>query len=252
VFSIALGDVDREVDHRVAGNWPGAIVDGTVARPRRSSETAQVRCTKGDGAGVASTAPSGSGELCPSKFWLQQMPTTDEVRPTRCAACGAAAYEAGRSLGIVGHGVRERQLRGPTTADATPTIHIVPVRRYLCRRCDAVMTVVPREVEPRRHYARSAIALALARLGLLHEAANTIRRATSPWRVVTTAGWRTLRRWIAAVRRGVLFASARPLASWTAIQVAERVAQIALAHASPSLRRAPTLMQVFAGAVAMA
>ena len=186
------------------------------------------------------------------KFWLQQMPSPDEVRPARCAVCGCAASEPGRALGIVGHGVRERQLRGPTAADATPAIQIVPVRRYVCRRCDAVMTVVPREVEPRRHYARSAIALALARLGLLRETARTIRRAVSPWRVATTPGWPTLRRWIAAARRGVLFASARPLVSSTPIQIAERVAQIALAHAPPSLRRAPTLMQVFAGAVAMA
>jgi hypothetical protein len=113
------------------------------------------------------------------------------------------------------------------------------------------MTVVPREVEPRRHYSRPAIALALARLGLLGEAASTIRRAVCSW-TTWTPGWPTLRRWIVAVRRGALFASARPVETATAIQVAERVAQIALAHAPPSLRRAPMLMQVFAGAVAMA
>jgi hypothetical protein len=170
----------------------------------------------------------------------------------RCPACASAAQEPGKALAIVGHGLRDRQLRGPSHADALPTTEVVAVRRYLCRRCRAVLTVVPREVEPRRHYSRPAIALALARLGLLGETASATRRAVSPWSITATSGWPTLRRWISAVARGTLFATAITPPGSTARQVAARVAQVALAHAPPTLRGAPPLTLVFAGAVAMA
>lgn len=137
-------------------------------------------------------------------------------------------------------------------ADAEPAMITVPVRRYLCRRCETTMTVVPREVEPRRHYSKPAIALAIARLGLLGETAAAIRRAVSPWPIAETAGWPTLRRWIRGVGRGALFASARPRPGASAAEIAMRVAQVALAHAPPTERGAPALALVFAGAIAMA
>lgn len=126
------------------------------------------------------------------------------------------------------------------------------MRRYLCLRCSAVITVVPQDVEPRRHYSRPAIALALALLALSTQTASAIRQAISPWRITATSGWATLRRWIVAVRRGVLFPSAALPPEASSAQVAERVAQVALSHAPPSLRRAPQLALVFAGAAAMA
>jgi len=187
-----------------------------------------------------------------SKFWLQKLPSPDEVRPACCVWCGAAAREPGRSLGIVGHGVRDRQQRGPTAADAEPAVIAVPVRRYLCVRCETTMTVVPREVEPRRHYSKPAIALALARLGLLGETATAIRRAVCSWPIIATEGWPMLRRWIRAVSRGALFPSARPRPGAVAAEIAMRVAQVALAHAPPTERGAPALALVFAGAIAMA
>jgi hypothetical protein len=186
------------------------------------------------------------------KFWLQKGPSVDEVRPARCADCDGAARAPGRALAIVGHGLRDRQQRGPVAPDGVPTVEIVLVRRYLCPRCAAVMTVVPRDVEPRRHYARSAIALALARLGLLGETEAAVRQSISPWQIAVTGGWRTLRRWIAAVREGVLFGAARPAAAAANRAVAARVGQLALGHAPPTLRGAPALVLVFAGAMAMA
>jgi hypothetical protein len=166
--------------------------------------------------------------------------------------CEGAARELGRALSIVGHGLRDRQLRGPPSPDAEARIVVVPVRRYRCRRCDAVITVVPPEVEPRRHYSKPAIALAFARLGLLGEPAAAVRRAVSPWRTVTTAGWRTLDRWAAAVADGRLFHAVRVAANETTAAIAARVAQAALGHAPPSARGAPRLAQVFVGAVHMA
>lgn len=176
----------------------------------------------------------------------------EAARPATCPACDGAGREVGRALAIVGHGRRDRQQRGPSTADAAPEIVVVVVRRYRCRRCKAVITVVPREVEPRRHYSRPAIALALARHGLFGEAAATVRRAVSPWKVAATTGWRTLRRWQRAVRDGRLFPTVRIGAAATTRAIGERVAQAAMGHAPPTLRGAPTLTLVFAGAVAMA
>ena len=119
-----------------------------------------------------------------SKFWKQDLPAPGAVRPRRCPVCEAPAQEPGQPLQIIGHGLRDRQQRGPAAATAPPSIEVVLVRRYLCLGCDAVLTVVPREVEPRRHYSRPAIALALARLGLWGETAAAIRRAVSPWPVI--------------------------------------------------------------------
>lgn len=158
----------------------------------------------------------------------------------------------GAALGIVGHGLRDRQLRGPAAADVAPTVTVVQVRRYKCRRCRSLITVVPREVEPRRHYSRPAIALALARFGLFGETAASIRRAVSPWTEIATSGWSALRRWIAAVASRALFSAVTTSPGATDVQVATRVAQVALAQAPPTMRGAPALTLVFAGAVAMA
>jgi Domain of unknown function (DUF6431) len=186
------------------------------------------------------------------KFWLLRTPSVDEVRPGFCPACTAAAREPGRRLGIVGHGLRERQLRGPMAVQRPPTVEVLRVRRYRCRHCSALITVVPREVEPRRHYSRPAIAMALALMGLVACSSPEIREAISPWRTTTTSAWRTLPRWIDAVRRGTLFSSASPSEKASCIEVAERVAQVAMSHAPPGMRGAPELELVFAGAVAMA
>jgi len=150
-----------------------------------------------------------------------------------------------------GHGVRSRQLRGPLGAEGGPETVEVEVRRYRCCACGAVLTVVPRELQPRRHYSRPAIALALARYGLLGEPAHRVRGRLSPWQVVgrVAAGWRQLGRWIRAAARGQLLAR-RPLQG-SARQVASRVATYVLAHAPPETRCGSSLVQVFAGAAAM-
>jgi hypothetical protein len=180
------------------------------------------------------------------------MPSVEEVRPARCPVCEAAAREVGRPLSIIGHGVRARQLRGPMSATAAPTIETVDVRRYLCVRCDAVITVAPCEVEPRRHYTRPAIVLGLALWGLFGEGAAVVRRTVSPWRIKATAGWPTLRRWVAAVARQTLIPMARPASTATARAIAASAAQVALACVPPTKRGEPERVQVFLGAVAMA
>ena len=48
------------------------------------------------------------------KCWRSRLPTVEEARPARCPVCGAASRPAGKALAIHGHGLHERQLRGPS------------------------------------------------------------------------------------------------------------------------------------------
>jgi hypothetical protein len=133
----------------------------------------------------------------------------EEARPGRCPACGVAGRPVGGRLGLHGHGRRDRQQRGPSGPETAPVTAIVAVRRYRCVGCGAVIAVVPRDVEPRRHYSRPAIALALGLWSLASLPAAEVRRRISPWPITgTTAGaegWVALRRWARAGRAGRLF-----------------------------------------------
>jgi hypothetical protein len=183
-------------------------------------------------------------------------PSVEEVRPGRCPGCGAAARPVGGRLGLHGHGLRERQQRGPAASDSAPVVRVVALRRYRCVACAAVIAVVPRDVESRRHYSRPAIALALALWSLTSLPPAEVRRRISPWPVVgataAAEGWVTLRRWARAGRAGRLFGAVGRLLVGTLRQVAGLLAAVALGHAPPILRHLPREAQVFHGAVAMA
>jgi len=49
---------------------------------------------------------------------------------------------------------------------AVPQTLTVPLRRYWCRYCHAVLQVVPRGVLPHKHFAAAALVLALFLFGL--------------------------------------------------------------------------------------
>lgn len=143
--------------------------------------------------------------------WRAFPPAVDAVRPTHCPGCGAASRVLGESLTLHGHGRRTRQVRGPLDADGDPRERVVLVRRYRCTRCRTVVTVVPCDVLPRRHYGAAAIALAFALFGVLGLSAALVRRAISTWRIVGVAarGWRSLAAWIDAAVDGTLWKDAR-------------------------------------------
>ena len=164
--------------------------------------------------------------------WLARAPTSSEVRPARCTCCGAAGRPTGGKLAIHGHGVRERQVRGPPKSGHRSAIVVVQVRRYQCQQCGAVMTVVPRAVLARMLYAATAIGLALALYGFEGKSAGEVRGAVSAWPVIgpSSTGWKTLRRWI--TRASTLWACVRESpASFTTRQRAERAAATLMAHA---------------------
>jgi hypothetical protein len=184
------------------------------------------------------------------KAWLAAVPAVDSVRPGMCPCCGRAGNPPGMQIGIIGHGLRERQQRGPLVASGAPQVVTVQVRRYACM-CGAILMVVPRETLRGRLYTASAVAWAMALFGVERAAPADVRRRTSPWSVVgatAAAGWATLRRWVRAVRALQLLSKVRPMPpDFTDRQVAERAAMTAAAHAPPSMATLAISARAFAG-----
>ena len=130
------------------------------------------------------------------------------------------------------------------------------MRRYECQRCPTVMIVVPAETVPRRHYAATAIAFALALYGLVGESHAEVRARVSPSKVVGVAAerrWITLSRWIDATRSRDLFATLPAMpAGQGRREVAARAAMAIGAHAPPSLQTGAPAERAFHGAAHMA
>lgn len=183
------------------------------------------------------------------KAWQTEMPTVSAVRPARCSGCGAATRPAGRKLVVHGDGTRERQMRGPESAEGPPRMTTVRARRYQCQRCGTCMLVVPGEVLRRRLYTAPAIGLALALWALLGLTADRVRARVSPFAIVGAAAagrWITLRRWVRATIGGRLFRTWRAAPeNFTLRKHAERAAAMLQALAPTDL---PVADAVFAGA----
>ena len=127
---------------------------------------------------------------------------------------------------LVGHGLRERQARGPASPQGHPETQVVRVRRYRCRLCGGLTTVLPRGLTARRHYSASAIGLALLLHGIQGLSIGETRERICTWRAgFETERWTTLPSWVAAIAEGRLFARVRPsLAEASLRQKTERAA----------------------------
>ncbi len=127
---------------------------------------------------------------------------------------------------------------------------LVACQRYRCTVCGAVVMVVPRGIEPRRHYGRAAICLALALWALVGQPTTVVRTQVcarpSP---ATTTSWRTLGRWAAAVAAGA-WPWCRTAAGLTARVAAARAAQIA-AGLAQAMTSGPIWAQAYAGGAAL-
>jgi hypothetical protein len=187
------------------------------------------------------------------KQWVDGPPPIADVRPACCRRCGRAARPVGAALALIGHGVRERQLRGPLVAGGPPVELTLYVRRFLCRSCEQTMTVGPSALVPRRLYSRGAIALALALFGLVQATTPQVRRQVSTWPITAgdadAHGWPTLRRWIGAA--GAIFGVPCALPKGAGLrEQAARWAHLFAGH-SPGDPRARA-HRAFAGALRMA
>ena len=132
--------------------------------------------------------------------------------------------------------------------EATETV--IACRRYRCTACGAVVTVVPCGIEPRRHYGRAAICMALALWSLAGWSALAVRRRVGTYRNPLATTWRTLRRWATAAGSGAW--SWCPAATGLAPRAAAaRAAQIAAGRAPPA-PPGPIWEQAYAGGAALA
>jgi hypothetical protein len=172
-------------------------------------------------------------------------PTTDEVRPTHCVACGCASRPAGGPLAVHGHGGRDRWVLGVLGVGAPAGSVVVSGRRYACQRCGCVMLVVPRELSPRRRYALVAIALALGGFGA-GESATSLRARLAPG-TTFEAGWASLRRWVRAAAAGKLFRWIRGVSELAGRVLAERVSVVLAEASGRDVRSASFEARVFAG-----
>lgn len=180
------------------------------------------------------------------KKWEEEVPGVEAVRPGCCSRCGAASRPLGAALVLVGHGQRERQVRGPAGPRGVPQIRTIQVRRYRCRRCGGLTTVLPRGLAARRHYSASAIGLALFLYGLEGLSSGQTRLRVCAWRVgFETDRWSTLASWVGSVEQGTLFTRVRPCPP--AFTIRDRAERIAAALCSLAIGAESRAAQAFEG-----
>jgi len=126
---------------------------------------------------------------------------------------------------------------------------VVACQRYLCTACGAVLMVVPRGIEPRRHYGRAAICLALALWALAGQPTTVVRARVCARPSRETTSWRTLARWAAAVASGH-WPWCRAAMGIHARTAAGRAAQIAAGWA-PTLAAVAICELAYAGGTAL-
>jgi hypothetical protein len=132
------------------------------------------------------------------------------------------------------------------------SLRIILVRRYRCRRCAVVCTVVPRGVVRRRHFGAGAIGWALFLLGCELLSSRQIRDRVGGIGAPEAGSWVTIARWLSAAESGQIFrARVQPLGA-SIRERAERVAMTLVSYAPPELASAPLGEQVFAGAEVIA
>ena len=182
------------------------------------------------------------------KLWP---PSVDMARPASCPKCRVACGMRGARR-IYGHGVVERQQRGPPGPDEASTCQVVVCRRFFCLECRTVIRVLPAAAQPRKHFSGAAIALALAAWGLCAMSLAEVRRRVNDAREVGSSvrGWRTLTAWTGDVSRGVLFAGLGLTDGPGAPRaVAARAAQALVGWAPPTWAETAVTHQAFAGSV---
>jgi hypothetical protein len=185
------------------------------------------------------------------EFWAGRVPSIEAVRPPRCGVCGVASQCPGQPLTVVGHGVRERQQRGPSEVGAVPGEVTIMQRRFRCRSCGAVMVVAPAQVLRYRLFSVGAIVWALSLFGCDGLSPRRVRERVSPWRVVGAAAarsWQALREWVRAAEAGLLL-RLWPLGAGSPRQVAAGAVWALTAQAPPSARDGSTAHQAVSGAL---
>ena len=163
--------------------------------------------------------------------WVRHTPSVAALRPQRCPACRVVGQPlVGRPL-IIGHGQRSRRVRTPLSPDSPIREVTIVIRRYLCRPCGTIIQVQPAEVLPQARFSVTAMARAVALVGL---GGCSFAQAREKLGQGSGGDWASLRRWHRAL--SPLGPTPRSCVAGTARQRAERVAVRLLAHAPTDLR----------------
>lgn len=129
---------------------------------------------------------------------------------------------------------------------------MISVRRYRCRQCNAVCTVVPCGVVRRRHFGAGAIGWALFLFGVEQRTSRQIRDQLGGLGSPEAGSWITLGRWLSAAAEGALFGT-RAAPQLTSTRVGgERLAMMLVSFAPPELASCPLGEQAFVGAEVIA
>ncbi len=182
------------------------------------------------------------------KEWAERVPAIGRVRPRRCPCCEAPAQPVGERLGIVGHGLRDRQVRGPLEPSGSGGFVVVRVRRFRCRTCGAVISVVPRGVAPGRHFGAGTIGLAIALLST-GVCSVAVRERAGGYGAAEATEWRTVRNWVEAGLAGHLVRSIRRLVGLARGRETRRLASLLAGHAPPGATSSRLETLAFLGAV---
>ncbi len=118
-----------------------------------------------------------------------RLPSADCSRPHACPDCQAAAGYPG-AWNLIGHGTYSRRVRLGGGRAVT-----IRVRRFLCLACGHTTSLLPDSVYPRRHYAGTAILVALVHALLLRVSPAQVRKMFCSSSVPAMRGWRALGRW---------------------------------------------------------
>ena len=125
------------------------------------------------------------------------------------------------------------------------------LRRYLCRCCQASMTVGPLGLVAHRLFSIAALGLALCLWGCQGKPAGQVRVQVDPLSHTgddPMRGWRQLGRWALALREGRLLGGLLPGALPAAVRAVAQRAAAALAARCPAWMCGESLPnQVFAG-----
>jgi hypothetical protein len=190
---------------------------------------------------------------CGIAQWRNAPPSVDAARPAKCPECSCSSRPLGKPLNLLGHGLRQRSVYGPDRVDGKPELWSIDLRRYRCKRCRAIIEVVPVGVEAGRLYSRPGIAWALCLFGIERASTGSVADCIQPWRRVGATArrcWAQLRRWVRAIRDAALFPFVRRAPeAWNHRRVAERAAMTFASMAPPALRTATVGEQVWSGAL---
>lgn len=165
--------------------------------------------------------------------WMARLPSAAGVRPVQCPHCGAGAHRRGE-LGMHGHGVRQRALHVATAGADGTREETLTVRRYRCRDCGRVCTVVPRMVLRQRRNDRVRIGVVLVLWVVGEETLSGLRARYAPRGMRGDSGrrdWPMVRRWVREAVR--IFGAGCPGGDGPVRSMAQRITAWILAHEPP-------------------